>query len=155
SCWYRIRAGIDHILKKIMMRLNYYSMLLGVFLMASCDKGILVEEPAGFDVTTDTSAYRVGEEITFRVRGGDAQRIACYSGEAQRDYAFRSGRVIDVSGAGATLAFSSSVQVGAQAGQLTVLASTDYNGDDRFASVKAATWTDITSRFALGTTATF
>ncbi len=137
------------------MKLKHYIVLLGAFLMASCDRGILVHEPAGFEVTTERTTYSVGEEITFRLKGGDAQRISFYSGEALRDYEFRSGRVVDVSGAGATMAFTSSVQVGTQANQLAVLASTDYKGDDSFASVKAATWTDITDRFALGTTTAF
>jgi len=61
-----------------------------------------------------------------------------------------------VTGAGATMEFTSSVQVGTQTKQLSILASTDFNGDySSLAKIKAATWTDITSRFALGTTATF
>ncbi len=130
-------------------------MLFGLLVIASCNKGILVNEPTGFDVTIENSSYKAGEEITFHIKGGDAQRIAFYSGETLRDYMFRGGRMIDVSGAGATMAFSSSVQTGTQANQLSVLASTDYNGDDSFASVKAATWTDITNRFALGTGTAF
>ena len=43
-----------------------------------------------------------------------------------------------------------------RANQLSVLASTDFNGDySSLAKVKAATWVDITSRFKLGTNATF
>jgi hypothetical protein len=57
---------------------------------------------------------------------------------------------------GATLSFSSAVTGGAQENQLSVLVSTDFDGNyESLASVKAATWTDITSRFSYGTTETF
>jgi hypothetical protein len=72
-----------------------------------------------------------------------------------KDYASRTGRVADVAGAGATLSFTSSVQVGTQANQVSLLASTNFNGDyGSVAKLKAATWVDITSRFKLGTSAT-
>lgn len=126
-----------------------------MLLMASCDKEILTEAPA-FDVTTETNTFKAGKEIKFDIKGGDAHMISFYSGETLKDYASKDGRVIDVKGVGATIAFQSSVQVGTQANQLTVLASTNFNGDySSLAKVKAATWVDITSRFALGTSATF
>jgi len=137
------------------MKFKYYNMLAGVLLMASCDKEIVTEAPA-FDVKTETITYKVGQEIKFDIKGGDAHVISFYSGEVLHDYALKEGRVIDVKGAGATMAFQSSVQVGTQANQLTVLASTDFSGDySTLAKVKAATWKDITSRFKLGTSTAF
>jgi hypothetical protein len=63
--------------------------------------------------------------------------------------------VVNVADAGANLTFSSSVQLGTQADQVTLLASTNFSGDySSLAKVKAATWVDITSRFKLGTSAT-
>ena len=54
------------------------------------------------------------------------------------------------------MGFTSSVQVGTQTNQLSILASTDFNGDySSLDKVKAAIWTDITNRFVLGTNATF
>jgi hypothetical protein len=138
------------------MKLKYYNMLLGLLLMASCSKEIKVAKAPGFDVTTEATTYKVGQEITFNIKGGDADIISFYSGETLNDYAFKDGRAIDVKGAGATMAFQSSVQLGTQANQLSILASTDFNGDySSLAKVKAATWTDITSRFALGTKTVF
>ena len=137
------------------MKFNYYSMLAGVLLMASCDKEILTEAPA-FDVTTESTTYKAGQAIKFDIKGGDAQIISFYSGETLKDYTSKDGRVIDVKGAGATMAFTSSVQLGTQANQLTLLYSTNFNGDySTLAKVKAATWTDITSKFKLGTGTAF
>ena len=124
--------------------------------MASCDKDLEVAEAPDFSVTTESTTYKAGEEIKFNISGGDANLISFYSGEPLKDYNFTSGRVIDVADAGATMSFSSSVQVGSQADQLSVLYSTDFNGDySSLASVKAATWTDITDEFKLGTSNKF
>lgn len=138
------------------MKFKYYNMLLGIIIMASCDKEIAVTEAPVFDVSTKATTYKAGEEIRFNIKGGDAHIISFYSGETLKDYALKEGRVIDVKGAGAAMQFQSSVQLGTQANQLTVLASTDFNGDySSLAKVKTATWTDITARFVLGTSAAF
>ncbi|MBB5439939.1 hypothetical protein HDC92_003635 [Pedobacter sp. AK017] len=139
------------------MKFSYYNMLLGVLLLAACNKELKLEKAPDFDVTTASTTYKAGQEITFNIKGGTAHIISFYSGETLKDYAFKDGRVIDVKGAGATLEFQNSVQVGTQAGQLSFLYSTDFNGDySSLAKVKAATWTDITARFApLATSATF
>jgi hypothetical protein len=93
--------------------------------------------------------------INFNFKG-NAQDISFYSGETLTDYAFKEGRMIDVKGKGITMEFSSSVQVGTQVSPLTILASTDFNGDySSLAKVKSATWTDITNRFTFGNNATF
>ena len=136
------------------MKFKYYNMLLGVLLIASCNKGIEVAVP-DFDVTTEATTYKAGQEIIFKIKGGDAHIISFYSGTTLNDFAFKDGRTIDVRGAGATMAFQSSVQLGTQANQLSVMASIDFNGDySSLAKVKTATWTDITSKFKLGTNAT-
>jgi len=132
------------------MKSNYYILLAGLLMTASCSKEILTEIPT-FDVSTEATTYQAGEEIKFNIAGGDAQTIFFYSGETLKDYAFKEGRIIDVKDSGAAMAFTSSVQLGTQANQLTVLASTDFNGDySTLAKVKAAIWTDITGRFKLG-----
>lgn len=138
------------------MKFKYYTMLLGALLMAaSCNDKLEIEAP-DFDVTTASTTYKAGEPIKFNITGGDSHMIYFYPGETLNDYDSKEGRVVDVSGEGATMQFSSSVQLGSQANQLSLLYSTNFNGDySSLASVKAATWTDITSRFALGTNATF
>lgn len=139
------------------MKFKYYNMLLGVLLMTSCNKDIVTNlETPTFDVTTKTSTFKAGQPITF-LFSGTAHTISFYSGETLKDYSFKDGRVVNVTGAGATMEFTSSLQVaGTQTNQLTILASTNFNGDySSVDKVKAATWTDITSRFTLATNATF
>jgi len=138
------------------MKIKYYGMLLGVLLMASCSKEIVSKlETPTFDVTTDAATFKAGQPVIFHFTG-TAHTVSFYSGETLTDYDFKQGRIVDVTGAGATMEFTSSLQVGIQTNQLTILASTDFNGD--YSSVdklKSATWTDITSRFILGINATF
>jgi hypothetical protein len=139
------------------MKSRIYSLLLGALLLASCDKFEESQAP-DFEVTTQQASYKVGQPVNFQFQG-QADMISFYSGQALNDYAFKEGRVIDATGAGATLSFSTSLQgTGTQKNTFKVLASTDFNGKyDDLASVKAATWTDITSRFTLspGTSTAF
>jgi hypothetical protein len=139
------------------MKLNIYFLIIGMMLFfASCNTDLSVEEINDFDVTVDATTYKVGQEVRFKLSGDYVQQISFYSGEVQKDFEFREGRVIDVNGTGATMSFSSSVQLGAQLNQLSVLVSTDFNGDySSLDKVKAAKWTDITSRFAYGTGTAF
>ena len=136
------------------MKFKYYILLSGI-LLASCNKEIEIAAP-DFEVTTEATTYKAGQEIIFNIKGGESHNISFYSGTATNDYAFKDGRIIDVKGAGATMAFQTSVQLGTQVNQLSVLVSTDFNGNySDLASVKAGTWTDITNRFALGTGTAF
>ncbi|SDM30455.1 protein of unknown function [Daejeonella rubra] len=135
------------------MKLKIYSIVAAALLMASCEKPTLEAEAPAFDVTTEKTTYKVGETIKFMITGGETQNISFYSGELRKDYASSTGRVVDVAGAGATLSFNSSVQLGTQANQVTLWASTNFSGDySSLAKVQAATWVDITGRFKLGTT---
>ena len=137
------------------MKFKYYNLLLGVLLMASCNKVIVVDAP-NFDVSTEATTYKVGEEIKFTFKGGNVNNIAFYSGETLENYDYKDGRVVSIRDSSASMAFQSSVQLGTQANQVSVLSSTDFNGDySSLPKVKAATWTDITSRFALGTGTAF
>lgn len=52
---------------------------------------------------------------------------------------------------GTKLSFESSVQYGTQKDNLTIMASTDFNGDFSLESIKAANWIDITKKFNLAT----
>ncbi|SKB30671.1 DUF5017 domain-containing protein [Daejeonella lutea] len=133
------------------MKFKYCTILLGVLFMSSCKENLEIGVPT-FDVKTAKTSYKAGENVDFDITGGETHMISFYSGEVLKEYASREGRVIDVSKSGITGSFTSSVQLGAQTNQLAILASTNFNGDySSVAKVKAATWTDITSRFALGT----
>ncbi|HEY1010793.1 DUF5017 domain-containing protein [Daejeonella sp. JGW-45] len=136
------------------MKFKYYAVLLGVLLVAACNDKIEVEG-ADFDVSTASTTYKAGQPVEFDIKGGNVHMISFYSGETLKDYEAREGRVIDVSKAAITMQFTSSVQLGTQANQLSVWASNNFNGDySSVAKVKAATWIDITNRFALGTSTT-
>lgn len=138
------------------MKLNIYSIIAAVLFMASCEKPALDAETPVFDVTTEKATVKAGEAVKFKITGGESQNISFYSGELLKQFESNTGRIVDVAGQGATLAFSSSVQVGTQANQVSLLASTNFSGDySSLTKVKAATWVDITSRFKLGTGTAF
>lgn len=84
---------------------------------------------------------------------GNPNVISFYSGEVLNDYNFIDGRVVEKGDL--TVSFNSSVNYGSQENQLTVLASTDFDGKYTVDDVNAATWIDITSRYTLATGASF
>ncbi|MEO5998713.1 MAG: DUF5017 domain-containing protein [Chitinophagaceae bacterium] len=140
------------------MKFRYCFLLLALLVMISCKKTLDVKDAPDFTVTTDANTYKVNDLIRFKIEGS-ADIISFYSGEVYRDYAFKDGRVVDVSGQKDSLSFNSGVAPGTPAGtqlnQFSILASTDFSGNyNDLTSVKVATWKDITSRFTLGTTAT-
>ncbi len=140
------------------MKFRNYFMLSALLALISCTKTLDVKDAPDFTVSTDASTYKVNDLITFKIEGS-ADVISFYSGEVYRDYAFKDGRMVDVSGQKDSLSFNSGVTPGTPAGtqlnQFSILASTDFSGNyNDLTSVKAATWKDITSRFTLGTNAT-
>ena len=122
----------------------------------SCQKNLVVDSPDNFDVTTDSVAYKIGTSIRFAFQGGEAHDISFYSGDVLKDFDYKDGRVVDITGSTAVLAFSTAVNLGTQANQLSILVSTDFKGDySSITAVKAATWADVTARFKYGTTTSF
>ncbi len=135
------------------MKLNYYMLLLTVLLISACSKEIeLSGGTPDFEVSTAAASYKVGEEVEFLLKGNPGL-ISFYSGEVGKHYQFKEGRIVKPGKT--TLSFTSSVSTGAQQNQFSVLASTNFNGKYTIDDIKAATWTDITSRFALATSATY
>jgi len=131
-------------------------MVAGMLLLASCSKELEVSSAPDFEVTVDKTTHQVGEEVFFNIKGGEADEISFYSGETNKQYAYKEGRTIDVSAAPLTMELQNSVQVGTQTNQLAIMYSTDFNGDySSVAAIKKATWIDITSRWPLATNATF
>ncbi len=137
------------------MKISKYLLGLGVLALTSCEKDLLVKNAPDLDVSVASQTVKVGEQITFKFTGY-ADVISFYPGTIKNDYAFREGRIVNLTNQGLTFSFQSAVSGGTQANQLAILASSDFNGNySNLASVKAATWTDITSRFTYGTNATF
>jgi hypothetical protein len=144
---------LELILKGKIMKFKYYNMLAGLLLLTSCSKELTEVDSPTFDVTALTTTVKVGDIVNFKVTG-DADIVSFFSGEPTKEFANRDGRIIDATGAGVTLSFTSLSTGGGQGTlsatvppQLTVLASTTFNGNYDFASVNSAVWTDITSRF--------
>jgi hypothetical protein len=126
---------------------------MGLALGACSDKLGELEDPA-FDVKVEKTTFKVNEPVVFTITGVQ-DNISLYSGEGFNDYAFKDGRKVVVTGKGATLDFSTQLAgTGTQTGQVSIWLSDNYNGQDDFASVKAATWTEITSGFTLAATTT-
>jgi hypothetical protein len=143
------------------MKLRYFIILLGLLAMGSCKKDLVVKDAPDFSVSIidSTTTYKAGKPVNFAIQGG-ADIISFYSGEVFHDYTSKDGRQVDVAGQGLNLNFNSAVAPGTPAGtqknQFSILASTNFSGNyGDLASVKAATWTDITSRFKLGTGTAF
>ncbi len=137
------------------MKISKYLLGLGLLALTACEKDLVVKDAPDFNVTTERQEYQAGEQVTFKF-SGMADVISFYPGTIKNDYAFRDGRIVEFDSLGATFSFQSAVSGGTQANQLAVLVSNDFNGDySSLTSVKAATWTDVTSKFTLGTNATF
>ncbi len=149
------------ILKLKIMKFKLYILLSSFIVIGACKKITDVEVNGGvpnFDVTVASTTYKVGDDVVFSL-SGKADVISFFSGELYREYAYKEGRIIDLTIP--SISFTSAVTGGAQNNQLSILASTDFNGvyndtlKPALTDIRAATWTDITSRFTLGTTATF
>ena len=125
---------------------------VGIF---SCSKRLGEVKAPEFDVTTDKTTYKVGEPVVFKFQN-TPEIISFYSGAPGNDYLYKdSGLVIPIADYGATFEFSTQLAgTGTQANQVSVWISNDYSGKNDFASVKAATWTDITGLFKLATSTT-
>lgn len=137
-----------------------YIYLLQIFILiglSACSKVTDVAEP-DFGVTVSSTTVQAGDSVVFNITG-NADIISFYSGEIGSDYAFRNKDLI-LSTKGVQLSFQSSVRkqgattTQCQDNQFHVMVSSDLvlSGTtmaDSVASVQRATWTEITSDFAL------
>ncbi|MDO9634182.1 MAG: DUF5017 domain-containing protein [Paludibacter sp.] len=129
-----------------MKNLNIVFVIALLLFVNSCELDNQVDMP-DFDVTVDAVTYQVGDTVSFNFKG-NPDIISFYSGEVFNNYNFKDGRELlaDIS-----VRFQSQILDGAQDDQFFVVVSTDFNGVYVVDSVKAATWTDITSRFKIAT----
>lgn len=119
----------------------------GIF-WSSCEDRIEMPE---FDVRTDSDTYAAGEEIIFHF-SGNPQNIAFWSGEPGHIYANKDRT--SEQGVIQTVQFTSLAGAGTQNDNLSFLVSTNFNGTYDAANLAKATWTDITDRAVLSSTAT-
>jgi hypothetical protein len=123
---------------------NGFVLLVLCFVLA-CKQEIEVVTPE-FSVEFEDRPYKVGEPVKFKF-SGEPGLITFYSGQLLNDYAYHEGRIVP---AGAiTMSMTVSKPYVANYDQITILASTDFNGKYTIDDVKAATWRDITSRFTI------
>jgi len=136
-------VNLIHKIKKM----NTLRYLLGIFvlpLMVACQKN----EPVtpSFDVKTSKLEYNKGDSVTFSINGY-ADIISFYSGEPGKEYRYKDR--IESADAKLNLNITTQVLYGAQADNLHLMYSTDFNNTYSTDGIKAATWTDITNRFTL------
>ncbi len=129
-----------------MFKLRHITFLLAVAaLIASCNKRDKLDAP-DFNVSTAHQTFKVNDSVVFNF-SGSPDVITFYSGEPGHEYQYKDRTELD--GGTTNMSFSSRVLFGSQLNNLRVMASTDFNGKYDTNSVKAASWTEITSRFTL------
>jgi hypothetical protein len=126
------------------MRNIIYSLIsIGIF--ASCAK-----EKVGapnFEVSTASLTYKAGDSVKFQI-SGNPDNLMFYSGEQGHKYELRKR---DSAENDLQIEFRSYVSFGLIRQNLQLLVSNDFTGKADTPSVKAATWTDITSKAVLST----
>src|SRR5690606_24279005 len=90
------------------------------------------------------------KRATFQLSGTQGLNISFCSGDIGGNYEFRNGRVQKLEEL--NLSFESNCSYGDQGCGIdvfSIMASNDFNGGDKEADVRAATWTNITDRFTI------
>ncbi len=130
-----------------LMKTNYLSIILCVFVFASCKKEVDVHIP-DFDVQVESLEAKVNEELTFNF-SGSPDFINFYSGEWGNDYAYREGRIeeSDVVLSFESLIIDNRIPKSTQENQLSIQVSNNFNGELNIADIEAADWKDITGDF--------
>lgn len=132
-----------------MKKLIIYLLPIGLLAyLSSCKKQEQVVAPE-FDVQVTNATVKAKEPVTFNFTGSPGF-LSFYSGEITKDYNYTGGRVVKYQ---YLLNFDSQILDGAQENQFAVLVSSDFNGTYTLDNVKAAHWTDITSKFRIATPA--
>ncbi len=125
------------------MKRYYFTILAVLPLFISCKKELTVEEPE-FDVSLASTTYKVGDPVVFAIKGSP-DVITFYSGEKGSEYAFKSTeRIYEAT---TSLSFHSAKYAGNNNNCAALKYSIDFNGVYEPASIRQATWVDITSRF--------
>jgi hypothetical protein len=125
----------------------YLAILMSALIFSSCTKQEL--DAPDFNVTVEKTTVAMDEPITFQFTG-TADIVTFFSGEEGAEYKFKDRTTVDGK---PQMQFTSYLQAGAstQTHTLSLLVSNDFNGTYDVENLKAATWTDITSRASLST----
>jgi hypothetical protein len=139
-----------------MKRITFLAFITAMAAIASCNK-VNVAVPNDFNVTTSATTYTVRDTVKFNLTG-NPDYITFFSGEIHKNYAYANTaqRMPDSN----LVTFSTTTTApGATTQTLTdnnvsILVSTNFSGSVDSASIKQATWTDISSRAKFATTTT-
>ncbi|SMC43689.1 DUF5017 domain-containing protein [Pedobacter africanus] len=112
--------------------------------LAFCTKDDVVT-PA-FDVTVEAREYKVNDSVRFIIKDAP-DVITFYSGEKNKEYKYKDRVVVE--GRKKELSINTQVTYGSQTDNLKLMVSNDFTGTYDEASVKKASWKDITSKFTL------
>lgn len=136
------------------MRKLFLTTITGLAILTSCQKTAIVT-PDDFNVTTDKTTYSTTDTVTFKL-SGMPDIITFYSGEPGKT--FELSKVTQKESDSTMLNFSTSTTAPSATTQplsvnnVSILISTNFSGKMDSASIKSATWTDISSRFNFATT---
>lgn len=118
------------------------SFVLMIFI--SCAKRDVVKAPDDFDVSVSKQNYKVGDTVSFNF-SGTPDNIVFWSGASGNRYDNRTRT--EVKGNSLVLDFKSFSQMGTvDQSNIKLLVSNNFSGVYNAASVRSATWTDITGR---------
>ncbi|MGC3978069.1 MAG: DUF5017 domain-containing protein [Paludibacteraceae bacterium] len=132
-----------------------YTFLLFGLLISCQTENVEVPE---FQVSVDSTTYFIGDTVFFKLNG-NSDLLLFYSGESGNAYEYANQDRIVAATASATFQTQNRSQsyTGADAGalycqenQLKVKISTDFSGKYDSASIKNATWVDLTDKFSIG-----
>ena len=128
-------------MKKTIFTLSVLSLSL-----AACSENE-IQAPDDFTVSASQVKYKLSDSVQFKI-SGVPDNITFYSGEPGKEYDKRD--LFSSDEGTLTLQFNSQTRAGATLPRnISVLVSTDFNGEYNEQSVKAAKWTDITGRAVL------
>lgn len=129
--------------------MNKLKYILGVLLIPAfyaCKKDT-PDEPT-FSVSIAKTEYNVADSVEFQINGY-ADIIGFYSGEPGREYRYKNR--LESNDGKLHLNISTRVLFAAQANNLSLMYTTNFDNLYTPAGIAAATWTDITNRFTLST----
>lgn len=147
------------------MKQSKYFLYTSIIAIAlSCNKALDVETPQ-LEVVPSATVVKAGEAVVFNITESNPPDILLfYSGESKKEYAYSYGvgpGRLALNRSGYNFSFQSRFDYnnpgpadsvtayGLQTGQLSVWASTNFNGTLNAESVNKAAWTDITDQFTL------
>lgn len=138
------------------MKTKYFLLLWPcLLLLFACSKGLEVDSPS-FSVSGYTvnevvdSAGNPVKQVVFNIEG-NADVISFFSGEILHEYAHKDGRILPTDALNMSFDYFAGMGAGTNPDwkQLSVKASSNFNGSLTTEGVEGAVWTDITDRFSL------